>query len=142
MLHNLIIMEDNVITNLPSIKLIQDIHDLIILNTNDEISRYTLRRYFFQQINQINGIPVCAILFFRFIDALQFDIYYSIASKVVGLNHEILYRSNSYASDDSMRGFTDCLYDLYKNCTSLTPAISGTCCKLKNSPDFASSSVL
>ena len=110
-------MEDNIITNLPSIKLIQDIHNLMTLHTDDEISRYTLRRYFFQQINQINDIPVCVILFCQFIDInaeLHFDIYYCIASRVVGLNDKILYRSNSYGSTDSILGFTDCLYDLYK----------------------------
>ena len=111
-------MEDKVITNLPSIKLIQNIHDLMTLNMDDDKLRYTQRRYFFQQINQINNIPVCVILFSQFIPdinaELKSNIYYCIVSKVIGLNHKILYRSIRYRSFDAIIDFTNCLNDLYE----------------------------
>ena len=103
---------------IPSMKLVKEIHDLLLINHLGEIEicPFTPRQYYFQKIKQINNIPVNVILFCQFIDmdiGMTANIYYLIVSNVTGLNNNILYHSHSYHNIDTLMGFKECLQDLY-----------------------------
>ena len=108
--------------NIPSMVFIYTIHNMLFTKhldymKQDLLSEFSIVKYFFQEIKQINGIPVNVILFCHFCDRINTTVTldYKILSNVVGLNDQILYYSIHYRNSTSIEVFRQCLKDLYIN---------------------------